>query len=238
LPVGPGERHEPPLEVGPGAGLALCQPGRDFAHGQQGHGRRLPHGLHRRGQRPDFGDLHLVVLEVPEAVLQLLQVRQHQRVRVAVVQRREELQRVPQLLAAFSQVMEGLVRRVLGDRRTPLGDLGERATGPLDGQDNNRFFFRTDIRASCRSWRLADRGQRGPPLPSKLAEPRRAQPASQRPALPRPPLPQVGPERLQVIRLGRAQAGRHVVEAEQVHVQVPGGSGQVAQPFELGRGML
>ena len=51
--------------------------------------------------------LHLAVLELAEAVLQLLEVADHLAVRDRVVQRREELQQVAQLLGALAQVVQG-----------------------------------------------------------------------------------------------------------------------------------
>ena len=51
--------------------------------------------------------LDLAVLELAEAVLELLEVAHHLAVRDRVVQRREELQQVAQLLGALAQVMQG-----------------------------------------------------------------------------------------------------------------------------------
>ncbi|HET9080693.1 MAG TPA: hypothetical protein VFO01_09285 [Trebonia sp.] len=45
---------------------------------------------------------------------------------------------------------------------------------------------------------------------------------------------QVGAEWLEIVRLRGGQAARRFLEAEQVHVQVPGRRGQVAHPLELG----
>jgi hypothetical protein len=50
--------------------------------------------------------LDLAVLELAEAILELLEVADDLLVRGRVVQRREELQQVTQLLGAFAQVMQ------------------------------------------------------------------------------------------------------------------------------------
>jgi hypothetical protein len=46
----------------------------------------------------------------------------------------EELKRVPQLLAALAQVVQGFGGRVRGDRRAAPGDLGEGHPGALRGE--------------------------------------------------------------------------------------------------------
>ncbi len=79
-------------------------------------------------------DLHLGVLEFSQAVLEPLEVPDHLRVVGGIVQRGEELQRVPQFLAALAQVVQGLGGRVLGDRRAAPGDLGEGHPGALGGE--------------------------------------------------------------------------------------------------------
>ena len=66
--------------------------GGDFAHGQQRSGGGGALGQHRVGQRPDLLALDLAVLELAQAVLQLLEVADDLPVRGRVVQRRKELQ--------------------------------------------------------------------------------------------------------------------------------------------------
>jgi hypothetical protein len=99
-----------PSELIAGLGLAACQLCGDFTHGQQRSGRSGPLGQHRVGQRLDLVALHLAVLEVAEAVLELLEVADDLAVRDRVVQRGEELQQVAQFLGALAQVVQGFRR--------------------------------------------------------------------------------------------------------------------------------
>ena len=104
------EPGEPDGELLPGLRLAARQLGGDFPHGQQRSRRGGPFGQHRFGQRADLAALDLAVLEVTEAVLQLLEVADDLAVRDRVVQRGEELQQVAQLLGALAQVVQGFGR--------------------------------------------------------------------------------------------------------------------------------
>jgi hypothetical protein len=62
LPGHVGERGEPPFEVGPRCPLAGRETGRDLAHREQSHRRRLARREHGRGQRSDLPDLNFCVL--------------------------------------------------------------------------------------------------------------------------------------------------------------------------------
>ena len=117
LPVNVGERGEPPGEICPRRVLANHESRRYLTHREQRHRGRLACRQHRRRQRPDLPDLNVRVLEFPEAVLQPLELPDDLGLRRPVVKRGEELQRVPQLLAALAQVMQGLGGRVGGDLR-------------------------------------------------------------------------------------------------------------------------
>ena len=157
------------------------------------------------------------------------------------MQRREELQRVPQFLAPLAQVVQGLGGRVRGDRRAAPGDLGEGHPGALGGEraggppaarlrlpGTDRGCFSAPGLPSLTAVSLA----RQPRV--SVGEPRRAQARARSAELLAPPLLQVGAERLKVVRLRRAEAARRLLEVEQVHVQVPGRRRQVADPLELG----
>ena len=77
-------------------------------------------------------------------------------------------------------------------------------------------------------------GQRATPVTRQPGEPRRPQPAGQGPLLDDAAPGQVGAERFQLGRRGGHQGGGHLVVAQQVNVEIPGGRGQVTQPLELG----
>src|SRR5260370_41907645 len=134
LAARPGEPGEPLGERGAGLGLADRERRGDFAHGQRRSrgGRALRQ--HRVGQHVNFLALDLAVLELAEVVLELLQVTEDLPVRDRVVQRREELQQVAQLLAAFAQVVQRLWGRGRRDRAALRGYPPERAPGGTDRQ--------------------------------------------------------------------------------------------------------
>jgi hypothetical protein len=156
------------------------------------------------------------------------------------MQRCEELQRVPQFLAALAQVMQGLGGRVRGNRRAAPGHLGEGHPGALRGKQAGGppcgciGLPRTTSADSGRHLvALLNAVQPRPPFSGEPGEPRRAQATDEGAELLAPPLLQVGAERLKVVRLRRGETARRLLEVEQVHVQVPGRRRQVADPFEL-----
>src|SRR6185437_16587623 len=141
------------------------------------------------------------------------------RVAGGVVQRGEELQRVPQFLAPLAQVVQRLGGRVPGDRRAAPGDLGKGYPGALGGEPAGRppgGFVRlpgTDAAAPGRPGAvLLYLDQLCAPLLSERREPRRAQAPGERAELLAPPLLQVGAERLEVVRLRRGEAAGGLLE--------------------------
>ncbi|MDX6342229.1 MAG: hypothetical protein QOH87_2367, partial [Trebonia sp.] len=185
--------------------------------------------------------MHVTVLEFSQTVLEPLEVPHHHREAGGVVQGGEELQRVPQLLAALAQVMQGLGGRVAGDRRAAPGDLGEGHPGSLRGkQAGGPPCGCMDLSgtSSADSGRhpvtLLNFVQPCAPFLSEPGEPRRAQATGEGAELLAPPLLQVDAERLKVVRLRRGETARSLLEVEQVHVKVPGRRRQVADPLELG----
>ena len=146
------------------------------------------------------------------------------------MQGREELQQVAQLLGAFTQVVQGFGGRVRGDRGAVRHDPAERAPGRAQGQ------LRRGGRPAALAGRagVADLEQYLAPVLGDGTEPRPAQRRGQPPDLAGPAPDQEGAERLEVGRRRGDQLRGHRVEAEQVDVEVPGGGGQIAEPFELG----
>ena len=134
LAGGAGEPGEPLGEVRAGFGLAYREACHDFTHGQQRSDGGRVFGQHGVGELVDFPALDLAVLELAEAVLELLEVADDLPVRDRVVQRREELQQVAQLLGPLTQVMKGFGSRGGGDRAALRGDPPVRATGGGQGQ--------------------------------------------------------------------------------------------------------
>ena len=170
----------------------------------------------------------MVVLELPQAVLQLLEVADDLAVGDRVVQRREELQHVAQFLGALAQVVQGFRRRVSGDRGAVRGELAEGAAGPVHGQVVRG-------QAAALGAALLGVGQRPAPVLGQGPEAGRAQPGGQPAELPGAAADQEGAERLQVGGRRGHQLPGHRVEAEQVDIQVADRRGQVAEPLELGR---
>ena len=146
------------------------------------------------------------------------------------MQRREELQQVAQLLGTFTQVVQRLGGRVRGDRGAVRHDPAERAPGRAQGQLGRRG--RTAALAGGAG--VTDLEQRLAPVLGDGTEPRPAQRRGQPPELAGTAPEEEGAERLEVGRRRGHQLRGHRAEAEQVDVEVPGGSGQVAEPLELG----
>ena len=149
--------------------------------------------------------LHLGVLELTETVLQFLQIVDKCALRSGVVQRAENLQRIPQFLASLAQIVQVARRRVGGDGSAGLDDalectgdcrlrnrLDARACGP------GRTRFSTSPVSSAAS---SPRHHRSRPPPTRQTRVSREPNATTERA---PPAPRLAPQQ------GNRETGRAV----------------------------
>ena len=129
LARGAGEPGEPLGELRAGFGLAACEVCGDFTHGQQRSGRGGVLGEHRVGQYVNLLALDLAVLELAEAILELLEVADDLLIRDRIVQREE---------------IHSLADAMLAERAAPAATLlamGEIAANLAHSQAEARAEF-------------------------------------------------------------------------------------------------
>jgi len=210
--------------------LMRAELGSQLAHRQYGRGRCRLSGDHRCGELAYGQTLYLGVLELTEHLLQALEILQCCAVCCRVVQWSEDLQEVAQLFAALAKIVQRLGRGVRPDGSAALRDPAMRLPQALRGQ-----LSRARLMAGIR--RLGQQTER-PPVLQRVAESGRTQCAHQPAELRTALREKISAEGLQISRTRRLQTGGHVRQADDVHVEIAGGGGQVTKPLEIATQLL
>src|SRR5450432_277994 len=161
----PGETGEERAEGVPCNQLTLAQSIGESAHRHHrfnGRGTRCVVGQHLGRELPDGVLLHVGVLELTEAVLQLLQIVDEGALPGRVVKCGEYLERVAQFLATLAKLVQLRRGRTRGDTDARLDDALERTRDGCLSDQLNRWPGRLRTPGIVDVVRLAPRSRAGP----------------------------------------------------------------------------